>query len=66
MARQFSLKEFLRMTPFEKQRLRDSDPEQYQKLFNGLERNFPKEDSSAASGLISGPVTSKSTVHTVE
>lgn len=47
MARQYSVTEFIQMTPFEKQRLRESDPDQYKKLFDTMEANFPKEDPEA-------------------
>jgi hypothetical protein len=48
MAKIYSVTEFIRLTPFQKQRLREIDPEQYQKLFQSMERNFPKEDHNAA------------------
>lgn len=47
MARQYSVTEFIQMTPFQKQRLKDSDPEQYAKLFKAMNDNFPKEDPEA-------------------
>jgi hypothetical protein len=64
MAKTYSITEFIRLTPFEKQRLRESDPAQYQKLFAEMEKQFPKDDNSASS-FVSGAKTNTA-VHTVE
>jgi hypothetical protein len=48
-----TLQEFNRMTPFEKQRLRERDPSLYAKLLSELNAKFPKEtDHRAAAELL--------------
>ena len=48
-----TLQEFNRMTPFEKDRLRQRDPQLYMKLLNELKAKFPTEtDHKAAAELL--------------
>lgn len=44
---QYTVREFIRMTPPQKMRLQKRDPEQYEKLKKSMEKNFNKESDPA-------------------
>lgn len=52
MKETYSVREFIRLTPPQKQRLQQRDPEQYKKLLDATNKMFPKEtDQEAAKEL---------------
>lgn len=44
----YTLREFIRMTPPQKQRLQQRDPAQYEELRKQMEKNFSKETDHEA------------------
>lgn len=52
MGATYSVREFIRMTPMQKARLMKSDPQQYKKLKELMDKQFPKDsDPEALSDL---------------
>lgn len=41
--------QFIKMTPFQKERLKSEDPERYNELKKEMDRKFPLEDNSVSS-----------------
>lgn len=48
MKEEYTLREFIRMTPPQKMRLMKRDPEQYESLRSAMEKNFSKETDQEA------------------
>lgn len=44
----YTVREFIRLTPPQKQRLMQRDPEQYKKLVEATNKQFPKEEDAEA------------------
>lgn len=43
-----NVREFIRLTPLQKERLMKNDPEQYKKLLDEMKRCFPKDTDQQA------------------
>lgn len=50
--RQYTVREFIRLTPPQKQRLQKRDPEQYKKLAEATEKNYSKETDVEAAKML--------------
>lgn len=48
MKNQYTVREFIRLTPPQKQRLQKSDPEQYKRLAEAMEKQYSKETDHQA------------------
>jgi hypothetical protein len=55
MSKQYTVREFIRLTPPQKQRLQKRDLKQYNELVQKMEKQFPKEDPDIAEVVNSNP-----------
>ena len=48
----YTVREFIRLTPMQKERLQKRDPEQYKQLLAKMQKEFPKETDETAKALL--------------